>query len=74
MFLLVAVALTVLTQIGCALIQSHDSEQLMRRVRSRRCARSELSLVRTIVELLAQGENLWQLLDHQCRFNLEAGL
>jgi hypothetical protein len=33
-----------------------------------------LSLVRSIVELLAQGENLWQLLDHQCRLNLEASL
>jgi hypothetical protein len=74
MFLLVAVTLAVLTQIGCALVQSNDGEQLLRRVRSRRRARSELSLVRSIVELLAQGENLWQLLDHQCRFNLEAGL
>ena len=74
MFLLVALALTVLTKIGCALIQSHDGEQLLRRVRSRRSTRSELSLVRSMVELLAQGENLWQLLDHQCRFNLEAGL
>jgi hypothetical protein len=74
MFLLVAIALTVLTQIGCALVESNDGEQLLRRVRSRRRARSELSLVRSIVELLAQGENLWQLLDHQCRLNLEAGL
>jgi len=74
MFLLVAVALAVVTQIGCALIQSKDSEQLLRRVWSRRRARSELSLVRTIVELLAQGENLWQLLNHQCRLDLEASL
>jgi hypothetical protein len=74
MFLLVAIALTVLTQIGSLLVQSKDGEQLLRRVRSRRSARSELSLVRSIVELLAQGENLWQLLDHQCRLNLEAGL
>jgi hypothetical protein len=74
MFLLVAIALAVLTQIGCALVRSKDGEDLLRRVRSRRRARSELSLVRSIVELLAQGENLWQLLDHQCRLNLEAGL
>jgi hypothetical protein len=74
MFLLVAVALTVLTKIGWALIQSNDGEQLLRRVRLRRSARSELSMVPSVVELLAQGENLWQLLDHQGRFNLEAGL
>jgi hypothetical protein len=74
MFLLVAVALTVLTQVGCALVQSSEGEQLLRRVRSRRRARSEMSLVRSIVELLTQGENLWQLLNHQCRLNLEAGL
>ena len=74
MFLLVAVALAVLTQIGCALIEGNEGEQLLRRVRSRRRSRSELSLVRSIVELLAQGENLWHLLDHQCRLNLEAGL
>jgi hypothetical protein len=74
MFLLVAIALAVLTQIGCALIQSAAGEELLRRVRSRRSVRSELSLVRSVVELLAQGENLWQLLDHQCQLNLEAGL
>jgi hypothetical protein len=74
MFMLVAIALCVLTQIGCALVQRAEGEELLRRIRSRRRARSELSLVRSIVELLAQGENLWQLLDHQCRLNLEAGL
>jgi hypothetical protein len=74
MFLLVAVALSVLTQIGCALIESKDGKELLRRVRSRRRARSELSLVRSIIELLAQGENLWQWLDHQSRLDLEAGL
>jgi len=74
MFMLVAVALSVLTHIGCALVRSDDGEQLLRRVRSRRRARSELSLVRSIVELLAQGENLWQLLNHQYQFNLEVSL
>jgi len=74
MFLLVAIALAVLTQVGCALVQSAEGCELLRRVRSRRRGRSELSLVRSVVELLAQGENLWQLLDHQCRLNLEAGL
>ena len=74
MFMLVAVALAVLTKIGGALVQSAEGSQLLCRVRSRRRARSELSLVRSIVELLAQGENLWQLLNHQSRLNLEAGL
>jgi len=74
MFALVAVALSVVTRIGCALLESADHEQLLRRVRSRREARSELSLVRSVVELLTQDETLWQLLDHQCRLNLEAGL
>src|SRR5215210_418847 len=36
MFLLVAIALAVLTKIGCALIQSAAGEELLRRVRSRR--------------------------------------
>ena len=74
MFALVAVALAVVTRMGCALLARADHEQLLRRVRSRREARSELSLVRSIVELLAQDETLWQLLDHHCRLNLEAGL
>src|SRR2546421_5253489 len=74
MFALVAIALLMLTRMGCALLERAECEQLLRRVRSRRSARSELSLVRVVVELLAQDRNLWQLLEHQCRLNLEAGL
>jgi len=74
MFVLVAMALLMLTRMGCALLARADREALLRRVRSRRWARTELSLVRSIVELLAQDESWWQLLDHQCRLNLEAGL
>jgi hypothetical protein len=74
MFLLVAVALLVLTQLGCALLERADCEEWLRRVRSRRRARSELSLVRSIVELLTQDASLWRLLGHHCRLNLEAGL
>jgi hypothetical protein len=74
MFALVAIALSVLTGMGCALLERAECEQLLRRVRSRRSARSELSLVRSVVELLTQDESLWQLLDHRTRFNLEAGL
>lgn len=74
LFLLVAVALLILTRLGCALLERADREKLLRRVRSRRRARSELSLVRSVVELLTQGHDLWQWLDHQSRLNLEAGL
>jgi uncharacterized protein (DUF1778 family) len=74
MFALVAIALLMLTRMGCVLLERAKCEQLLRRVRSRRSARSELSLVRSVVELLAQDESLWQLLDHQRRLNLEAGL
>lgn len=74
MFALVAIALLMLTRMGCALLERADREQLLLRVRSRRSARSELSLVRSLVELLAQDRSLWQLLEHHCRLNLEAGL
>jgi hypothetical protein len=74
LFLLVAVALAVLTRLGCALAQSAAGAGLLRRVRSRRRTRSELSLVRGIAELLAQDQDLWQWLDHQSRLDLEAGL
>lgn len=74
MFTLVALALLLLTRMGCALLGGADRDGLLRRVRSRRRARSELSLVRSVVELLTQDTGLWQLLDHQSRLNLEAGL
>lgn len=74
MFALMAGALLMLTRMGCALLGRADREQLLRRAWSRRRARSELSLVRGIVELLTRDASLWQLLDHHCRLNLEAGL
>jgi hypothetical protein len=74
MFLLVAAARCVLTLMGCVLLRRHDCAHLLRQVRSRRNARSELSLVRSVVELLRRGEDLWQLLEHQCRLHLEAAL
>lgn len=74
MFTLVAIALLVVTAMGCALLERADYADSLRRVRSRRNARSELSLVRSVVELLAQDESWWQLLDHQNRLNLEASL
>jgi Transposase DDE domain len=74
MFTLVAIALLVVTAMGCALLVRADRDEWLRRVRSRRRARSELSLVRSVVELLTQDENWWQLLDHRTRLNLEATL
>jgi hypothetical protein len=74
MFTLVAIALLVMTQMGCTLLQRADREQWLRRVRSRRSGRSELSMVRSIVELLTQDESWWQLLNHQNKLNLEASL
>ena len=74
MFALVAIALLIVTRMGCALLERAECERWLRRVRSRRRARSELSLVRSVVELLAQDGSLWQLLEHQGRLNLEAGL
>lgn len=74
LFLLVALALLVVTMMGGALLERADRAELLRRIRSRRRARAELSLVRSVVELLMRDGSLWQLLDHQCRLNLEAGL
>jgi hypothetical protein len=74
MFLLVAVARSILTRMGCALLEDDAREELLRRVRSRRQARSELSMVRSLVELLTQDDSLWRLLHHHQRLNLEAGL
>lgn len=74
LFTLVAIALLVITAMGCALVVRADRQQMLRRVRSRRRARSELSLVRSVVELLTQDENWWQLLDHRTKLNLEAAL
>jgi hypothetical protein len=74
MFTLVAIALAVLTNIGSALAQHARCAGWLRQVRSRRRARSELSMVKSVVELLMRDESLWQLLEHQSKLNLEAVL
>jgi hypothetical protein len=74
MFTLVAIALAVLTNIGSALAQHARCARWLRQVRSRRRARSELSMVKSVVELLMRDESLWQLLEHQSKLNLEAVL
>jgi hypothetical protein len=74
MFTLVAMALAVLRKLGCALVSHVRRESWLRRVRSRRRARSELSIVRCLVELLMRDESLWQLLDHEGKLDLEVSL
>lgn len=74
MFTLVALAIAVLTKLGCALVSHIRLDSWLCRVRSRRTSRSELSMVRSVVELLMQDENFWQLLDHHSKLDLEAVL
>jgi hypothetical protein len=74
MFTLVAIALAVLTKLGSALVSHARRDGWLRQVRSRRAARSELSLVRVVIELLTRDESLWQLLDHERKLDLEIGL
>ena len=73
MFTLVAIALAVLTKLGSTLLAHPRRDGWLRQVRSRRTARSELSMVRSVVELLRRDESLWQLLDHERKLDLEAG-
>jgi hypothetical protein len=75
MFTLVAIALLVLTVVGCQLIkESQLTHQLLRCVRSRRRTRSELSMVRAIAELMKKQTSLWELLSFSHKLNLEANL
>lgn len=74
MFTLVALAMAVLTKLSGAFSTHALRKSWLRRVRSRRTARSELSMVRVVVELLTHDESLWQLLDCHSKLNLEASL
>lgn len=75
MFALVAIALLVLVAIGSELLKDRVwLDALLRKVRSRRRKRSELSLVRAVTELLNKDFGLWELLDHSAKLNLEASL
>lgn len=75
MFTLVAIALLVLVGIGCLLLRNRAwLDSLLRKVRSRRRKRSELSLVRAATDLLNKDYALWELLDHNVKLNLEASL
>jgi hypothetical protein len=75
MFLLVAIALMVLLGIGQKLMRDPDRlAALLRCVCGRRRGRKELSLVRAVTELLDHDADLWDLLDHRAKLNLEASL
>lgn len=75
MFTLVAIAVMVLTCVGCQLIKNFElTQHLLTRVRSRRRKRSELSLVRAVAELLSKQKSLWELLSYHYKLNLEAQL
>ena len=74
MFTLVAIAIAVLTKLGCALVSCVRRDGWLRRVLWRRRARSELSLVRAVVELLTHDASFWQSLDYHNKLNLEVGL
>jgi hypothetical protein len=74
LFALVAAALLILTQLGRCLLGHPARHAWLRKVRSRRRARSELSLVRVALQLLGQVAELWDGLDHNAKLKLEAKL
>jgi hypothetical protein len=74
MFAVVAAALLILTQLGTHLLRHPQRQTWLRQVRSRRRARSELSVVATVCRLLDQLDLLWGWLDPHAKLNLEATL
>jgi hypothetical protein len=74
MFALVAAALLILTQLGTLLLHHPQRQAWLRQVRSRRRARSELSVVAVVCQLLDHVEVLWDRLTPHTKLNLEAAL
>lgn len=74
MFALVAVALLLLTQLGSHLLAHPQRQTWLRQVRSRRRARSELSVLTVLCHLLDLQIPLWNLLTPHANLNLEAAL
>jgi hypothetical protein len=74
MFAVVAAALLILTQLGTHLLRHPQRQVWLRQVRSRRRARSELSVVAVVCQLLDQVEVLWNRLTPHTKLNLEATL
>jgi hypothetical protein len=74
MFTLVAAALLILTQLGAHLLRHPQRQRWLRQVRSRRRARSELSVIVVVCHLLDQATSLWEQLNPHAKLNLEAAL
>ena len=74
MFALVAAALLILTQLGTALLCHPQRAQWLRQVRSRRRARTELSLLVVVCHLLDQVATFVELLTPHTKLNLDAAL
>lgn len=75
MFTLVALAMLVMFGIGSYLLKERQQfHEMLRRIRSRRKSRSELSLIRAVAELLKVDRRFWELLEHKMILNLQATL
>ena len=74
MFALVAAALLVLTQLGTQLLRHPQRAQWLRQVRSRRRARTELSLLTVVCQVLDHVAAFVELLTPHAKLNLEAAL
>jgi hypothetical protein len=71
MFLLVVLAMLVLYGLGSYWLRNKASfERQMRKVRSRRRARSECSLIRVVAELIVKDQSGWDGFDPTAKLNL----
>jgi hypothetical protein len=71
MFLLVVLAMLLLYGLGGYWLRNPAAfEQQMRKVRSRRRARSECSLIRVVAELIVKDQSCWDVFDPTAKFNL----
>jgi hypothetical protein len=74
MFALVAAALLILTQLGTQLLRHPQRSHWLRQVRSRRRARTELSLLAVVCHVLDHVATFMDLLTPHAKLNLEAAL
>jgi hypothetical protein len=74
MFTLVAAAVLILTQVGTHLLRHPQRQTWLRQVRSRRRARSEVSLLSAVCYMFDQVTALWNLLNPHAKLHLEAAL
>jgi Transposase DDE domain len=74
MFALVAAALLIMTQLGTQLLRHPQRAQWLRQVRSRRRARTELSLLAVVCQVLDHVAAFVELLTPHAKLNLEAAL